>query len=332
MYTKNFTSENSTDYREYAQPKAQKKMSSQRKAEEDITPECEEHGNPPMKRKMDSLLPEVGNAKMKDLVTQEADVKITGNFSLSKQQGFVDISALFAATISEHVAIIDTLVGKYPNFQFVKTKEKTQRPDCLIHGNAATQERCWSCWKEAIKLRESNAIPKTFFPQTKWEELALKNLSEFQTTEDVDILFGKRRSLWNSQAFLISQRILKKYDLFPNGFVVYSFFQFALYQWGKFMLPRPRAFAISMTSLVPKSETQITVLKRQLETYIINYENKWINQKPNLKLLKACAAYQGQTNDFKLFKLLLEAGANPNAVDQHRCSPLHLLANKDSRL
>ncbi len=77
---------------------------------------------------------------------------------------------------------------------------------------------------------------------------------------------------------------------------------------------------------LPKSENQSSQLRSELQSYIINFENKLTNQRPNL-LLKACEAYQGNINDFKLIKFLLKAGANPNAVDQERCSPLHLLAD-----
>jgi hypothetical protein len=76
---------------------------------------------------------------------------------------------------------------------------------------------------------------------------------------------------------------------------------------------------------IPKSKTESSDLKYRLETHIINYENECINQLPNL-LLKACKAYKGHENDFKLINFLLESGANPNVVDQHRRSPLHLLA------
>jgi hypothetical protein len=34
--------------------------------------------------------------------------------------------------------------------------------------------------------------------------------------------------------------------------------------------------------------------------------------------MKACEAYVGNLNDFKLIKWLLEAGSNTNAVDHHR--------------
>jgi hypothetical protein len=79
---------------------------------------------------------------------------------------------------------------------------------------------------------------------------------------------------------------------------------------------------------IPKSKTQSKQLKNRLAIYINIYELKRACQKPNL-LLKVCTSHQGTPNEFKLIKLLLKAGADPNAVDQQRCSPLHLPANSE---
>ncbi|EFX88429.1 hypothetical protein DAPPUDRAFT_95969 [Daphnia pulex] len=260
---------------------------------------------------------------------------------------------------------------------------------------------------------------------------------EFQTVEELEGLLRQRRTHWKTQAIFTCLRISKECDCFPNRFVVYNLFKFALEGWGKRKLPRHRAFAVSlhlfelfghtefldqlvknvtdledvvhltfteffntlrdlqrnqlditkpdtvltfddlMTSLVfsfvyqvkvhdgaridqikikdytikskadkleeiselilvilkllvsiPKSKTQSKKLKSLLAIYINIYELKRANQKPNL-LLKVCTTHQGKPNEFKLIKLLLKAGADPNAVDQQRCSPLHLLANSE---
>ncbi|EFX77598.1 hypothetical protein DAPPUDRAFT_321250 [Daphnia pulex] len=79
---------------------------------------------------------------------------------------------------------------------------------------------------------------------------------------------------------------------------------------------------------IPKSKTQSKRLKSRLATHINIYELKRTNQKPNI-LLKICTSHRGDANEFKLIKLLLKAGADPNAVDQERRSPLHLLAKKE---
>ncbi len=66
----------------------------------------------------------------------------------------------------------------------------------LFHGNAEARKHGLNCWKEALKLREDNAIPKTTSPQSKWEKLALKNKREFTTTEELNFLlpnFTKNR-------------------------------------------------------------------------------------------------------------------------------------------
>jgi hypothetical protein len=77
---------------------------------------------------------------------------------------------------------------------------------------------------------------------------------------------------------------------------------------------------------IPITKTQRRQLKNKLALYINIYELKRVSQKPNL-LLRVCTSHQGTPNEFKLIKLLLKAGADPNAVDQQRCSPLHLLAD-----
>jgi hypothetical protein len=79
---------------------------------------------------------------------------------------------------------------------------------------------------------------------------------------------------------------------------------------------------------MPKTKTQRKQLKNKLALYINIYELKRAPQKLNL-LFRACQTYTGVPEDEKLIKLLLKAGGNPNAVDRHRRSGLHLLANKE---
>jgi hypothetical protein len=85
---------------------------------------------------------------------------------------------------------------------------------------------------------------------------------------------------------------------------------------------------LKMLVSIPKSKTEKKQLKSKLAIYINIFELKRVSQKPNLLLL-VCTSHQGTPNEFKLIKLLLKAGADPNAVDQQRCSPLHLLANSE---
>jgi hypothetical protein len=80
---------------------------------------------------------------------------------------------------------------------------------------------------------------------------------------------------------------------------------------------------------IPKSKADSKKLKSKLAIYINIYELKRVSQKPNSLLLRVCTSHQGTPNEYKLIKLLLKAGADPNAVDQQRCSPLHLIAQKE---
>ncbi|XP_046641964.1 protein fem-1 homolog C-like isoform X2 [Daphnia pulicaria] len=432
-------------------------MGSKKKAEEDVI--CDEHLNAPKKRKInemiDSLLLEVENknvAYLKYFVEQDQ----TGNFPLSEQWRLVFIPALSDTTISDQIFHI--LKKKYPDIDLMKKEEKTKNPDCIIlpqhadteqlievlelvgaacvfYGNLSDRRYGWSCWYKATNLREGNAIPKPTLPQSETQKLAMRKKLEFQTVQELEGLLRQRRTHWATQAIFTCLRISKKCDSFPNRFIVYNVFKFALQGWGDRNVPLPRAFAMSlqlfelfgrtkffdvlvknetdledvvqstlteffntlrdpqriqtelatvltfdrlMTSLVfsfvyqvkvhkkartdeikikdytikskadkleeisqlilvilkllvsiPKSKAEKQQLKSKLALYINIFELKRVSQKPNSLLLRACTSHQGTPNEFKLIKLLLKAGADPNAVDQQRCSPLHLLAKSE---
>jgi hypothetical protein len=109
-------------------------LCSRKRAEEDEDPthECEEQGFLSKKMKIDSLLPEIQRnlARLKALVHQGVDVKNLGTFSLSEQHRFVAVPALFSATLSDKISIIDVIVGNYTHFPIIE-KAPTD-PDGLI--------------------------------------------------------------------------------------------------------------------------------------------------------------------------------------------------------
>ncbi|EFX65618.1 hypothetical protein DAPPUDRAFT_332992 [Daphnia pulex] len=305
----------------------------------------------------------------------------------------------------------------------------------VFSDNEDFRKNAWNFWKKATLLRERNEIPKNLLPQSEWEEIAF-NSREFQTSEDLFRLFPEEQLRWKMQAFFTFQRISRKYNCFPDSYIVQNLFQFALQGWEDRGFTRRWAFAISlylfelfgkteflhqlvskpseskdvvhstftefvnilqhpqrnqldsterdtvmtfdhfMTSLefsfayqikvrdhapnrqsktnldlkikskvvklkdiskliliilellvsLPKSENESCKLRSKLRDYLVNYG--WINQRPNL-LLEVCTSFEGKTSQFKLIKLLLEAGANPNAVDKYHRSPLHILASKE---
>jgi hypothetical protein len=47
--------------------------------------------------------------------------------------------------------------------------------------------------------------------------------------------------------------------------------------------------------------------------------------------MRTCADHRGKLIDFKLIKLLLKTGGNPNAKDTNGSTPLHLLALNDCK-
>ncbi len=65
-------------------------------------------------------------------------------------------------------------------------------------------------------------------PQSELKRLALKNRSEFLNTSKSTKLFKKSHKYMKTQAFLITQRIQQKYNLFPSKFAVSELFKFAL--------------------------------------------------------------------------------------------------------
>lgn len=245
-------------------------MCSRKRAEKDEDPtlECEEQGCLPKKRKLNPLLPEIQNrnlAGLKALVHQGVDVKTLGSFSLSEKHRFVAVPALFAATLSDNISIIEVIVGNYPHFPI---KEKTATdpdglilPDdvdtkqlieilelvgsvCIFHDDAGVRKHGWVCLNEAMKLQEANAIPKTTLPQSKWGPLALRNKGEVQSLDELKMLLSQRRTHWVTQAFFTSQRILAKYECFPNSFVVFNLYKFALKNCETRQLTPSRSFAI----------------------------------------------------------------------------------------
>lgn len=79
---------------------------------------------------------------------------------------------------------------------------------------------------------------------------------------------------------------------------------------------------------IPKTESDSERLKSCLTEYINLYELARGKSEPNL-LLKVCATFEGETNQFELIKLLLEAGSKFNAVDEDGNRPLDILSFKE---
>jgi hypothetical protein len=86
---------------------------------------------------------------------------------------------------------------------------------------------------------------------------------------------------------------------------------------------------IKLLVSMPKSEAEREKLKNHLESYTINFENNTLKKKQSTLLLRASEDYRGFEEDFEFIMLLLETGGDPNAVDQHGRSPLHVLASRE---
>jgi hypothetical protein len=109
----------------------------------------------------------------------------------------------------------------------------------VFSGNEDFRKHAWNCWKQATMLRERNAIPKNLLPQSEWEKIAFNNGQEFQTFEDLFRLFPEEKLRWQMQAFFTFQRISRKYNYFPDSYIVQNLFQFDLQGWEDRGFTRP---------------------------------------------------------------------------------------------
>jgi hypothetical protein len=223
------------------------KMDSTMKAQEGTITSQQEQGTPAKKIKMDSLLLEIGkknHAKMKELLDNGADVTETGDFTLNAHQTFVGVPLMFAAILSDHDGIIDSLVRKHPHFR-VEEKLMEETEDtfilstntnvellidvcdlvgaaCILRGS---KRHGWACWREADRLRSLHAIPKTTLNQTNLENLIFGNQKEFLNTQEMNVLRWKKSVYWKIQALFVTRRILEKKQLFPKQVFPAQFLQ-----------------------------------------------------------------------------------------------------------
>ncbi|EFX88192.1 hypothetical protein DAPPUDRAFT_96505 [Daphnia pulex] len=199
-------------------------MAPKKKAEEELTPEGEDHGNLPKKRKTGHVLA---------------------------------IDPIYAASRSDFLSIIENLVGVYPNIKSTNLSRecdfsslpKDIDVEMLIEvfesvGAAYGLE----CWKIAVLLREAYGIPKTTLSQSEWEKLALRNKQEFQTVAELKQLLGQRRTHWTVQAYFLGRRTLEKHNCFPSGCIIFNMYNFASHIWNHRPIAKnqPRCFAVTM--------------------------------------------------------------------------------------
>lgn len=82
-----------------------------------------------------------------------------------------------------------------------------------------------------------------------------------------------------------------------------------------------------MDSLSPQEDTQV----KNLLALSVMTHNRWTTENPQL-LLKVCAVPCTPASIFKVILLLLDAGADPNSLDNDGRSALHLLAINECAL
>ncbi|XP_046449262.1 uncharacterized protein LOC124197762 [Daphnia pulex] len=210
-------------------------MASKKKAENEHTPEGEDHVNPPKKQKKGHV---------------------------------IEIDPIFAVSRSDFLSIIQNLVGNYPNIRSANLSSdcdfsslpkdidvemlieviESVGAACVFHGDFDVRRYGLECWKIALLLREAFAIPKTALYQSKWEKLALRNKREFQTVAELEQLLRQRRTHWTVQAYFLGRRTLEKHNCFPSGCIIFNMYNFASHIWNHRPIAKnqPRCFAVTM--------------------------------------------------------------------------------------
>ena len=88
------------------------------------------------------------------------------------------------------------------------------------------------CWSIAIKLQESFGIhPKKELDISPSLKLLLKQKTELKTQQQVKGLICQKRKHWIHHAFIITRRIIIKYDAHPNVFLLRSYYDYLLKNW-----------------------------------------------------------------------------------------------------
>jgi hypothetical protein len=92
----------------------------------------------------------------------------------------------------------------------------------------------------------------------------------------------------------------------------------------------PVAILLILEAMVstPKSKEQSYLLKSNLAWYIHAFEQKRKGHKSSL-LSRVAANYIGTETDFKMLRLMLKAGSDPNIKCLHGCNILELLAERE---
>ena len=113
-------------------------------------------------------------------------------------------------------------------------------------------------WAVALKLKEVHTIPE--IPQielTPSQKLVMKDLKKFQSLQDLQKLMKQRRKHWGNQAIFVLQRILQHYNMFPNFFVVDTFYDALLKGYKTNKLTAEKALENAIV-LIEIFELQIT--------------------------------------------------------------------------
>ena len=129
---------------------------------------------------------------------------------------------------------------------------------CVFYGNKEDRYLGLVLWAFSLKLKEVHTIPE--IPQIKLtpsQKLVMKDKKKFLSLQDLQKLMKQRRKHWGNQAILVLQRIFQHYNMFPNFFVVDTFYDALLKGYKTNKLTAKKALDNAMV-LIEIFELQIT--------------------------------------------------------------------------
>ena len=129
---------------------------------------------------------------------------------------------------------------------------------CVFYGNKEDRYLGLVLWAFSLKLKEVHTIPE--IPQIKLtpsQKLVMKDKKKFLSLQDLQKLMKQRRKHWGNQAILVLQRIFQHYNMFPNFFVVDTFYDALLKGYKTNKLTAEKALENAMV-LIEIFELQIT--------------------------------------------------------------------------
>lgn len=248
-------------------------------------------------------------------------VNATGNIQLNNQN-ISAIPALFAAVLSGHIGILKSITNEYSN---TKCKIKIKRDNeehidilevvglaLIAHGKTGMYKSGLEFWKEAfqIRLRLNGNSSATLVHQNDFEEKVFKAKRKFATIEELNALLEVNidDEELKYQLFFTIERILKKYNCFPNMFAIHSLYNIVIADPKKLRVDPLFTFVnsvymLKLLSSITLDESTETICFKMINTtlsriFTVLRNQSWVKQHLNdpesvvsFENLKVCLAF-----------------------------------------